>query len=222
MVEIFKAGGFVMYPMVLLSILTMAIGIERIIYLRKARMDADSFMGVINGFLERNSLDEAYKHCETTSGPVASIIKSGLKNQRRGRAEVIRSIEDAGALEVAQLEKGILILQTISKIAPLIGLFGTVTGMIASFRAIGATAGGGNPASVATGISEALIATASGLVVAIPAYFLSFYFLDKVNKFMLDMQKSSIRFLDALGDLEENVAERSQRFDTIGGDYLEV
>lgn len=222
MVEIFKAGGFVMYPMVLLSILTMAIGIERIIYLRKARMDADSFMGVINGFLERNSLDEAYKHCESTSGPVAEIIKSGLKNQRRGRAEVIRSIEDAGALEVAQLEKGILILQTISKIAPLIGLFGTVTGMIASFRAIGESAGGGNPANVASGISEALIATASGLVVAIPAYFLSFYFLDRVNKFMLDMQKSSIRFLDALGDLEENVAERSQRLDTIGGDYLEV
>ena len=113
MVEIFRAGGFVMYPMVLLSIVTMAIGIERIIYLRKARMDADSFMGVINGFLERNSLDEALKHCESTLGPVATIIKSGLKNQRRGRAEVIRSIEDAGAIEVAQLEKGILILQTI-------------------------------------------------------------------------------------------------------------
>jgi biopolymer transport protein ExbB len=222
MVEIFRAGGFVMYPMVLLSILTMAIGIERIIYLRKARNDADSFMGVINGFLERNSLDDALKHCETTAGPVASIIKSGLKNQRRGRAEVIRSIEDAGALEVAQLEKGILILQTISKIAPLIGLFGTVTGMIAAFRAIGQAAGGANPANIASGISEALIATASGLVVAIPAYFLSFYFLDRVNKFMLDMQKSSIRFLDALGDLEENIAERSQRFDTVGGDYLEV
>jgi biopolymer transport protein ExbB len=153
---------------------------------------------------------------------VATIIKSGLKNQKRGRSEVIRSIEDAGALEVAQLEKGILILQTISKIAPLIGLFGTVTGMIAAFRAIGQSAGGANPASIAAGISEALIATASGLVVAIPAYFLSFYFLDRVNKFMLDMQKSSIKFLDALGDLEENIAERSQRFDTVGGDYLEV
>lgn len=222
MVEIFRAGGFVMYPMVLLSILTMAIGIERIIYLRKARMDADSFMGVINGFLERNSLDEALKHCEGTSGPVATIIKSGLKNQKRGRAEVIRSIEDAGALEVAQLEKGILILQTISKIAPLIGLFGTVTGMIAAFRAIGQSAGGANPSDIAAGISEALIATAAGLVVAIPAYFLSFYFLDRVNKFMLDMQKSSIKFLDGLGDLEENIAERSQRFDTVGGDYLEV
>jgi biopolymer transport protein ExbB len=75
---------------------------------------------------------------------------------------------------------------------------------------------------IANGISEALVATASGLVVAIPAYFLSFYFLDRVNKFMLDMQKSSIRFLDSLGDLEENIAERTQRLDTMGGDYLEI
>jgi biopolymer transport protein ExbB len=222
MVELFRAGGFVMYPMVVLSIITVAIGIERMIYLRRARMDADAFMGVINGFLERNSLDDAYKHCASTTGPVAGIIKAGLKNQKRGRTEVIRSIEDAATLEIAKLERGILILQTISKIAPLIGLFGTVTGMINSFRAIGQTAGGGNPANVAMGISEALIATASGLVVAIPAYFLSFYFMDLVNKFMLDMQKSSIQFLDGLGDLEENIAERTQRLDTMGGDYLEV
>jgi biopolymer transport protein ExbB len=134
---------------------------------------------------------------------------------------VVRAIEDAGALEVAKLEKGILVLQTISKIAPLIGLFGTVTGMIRSFQAMGG-AGGENPRMVAAGIAEALVATAGGLVVAIPAYFLSFYFMNKVGKFLLDMQKSSIHFLDVLGDLEEKVAERSQRLDTIGGDYLEV
>jgi biopolymer transport protein ExbB len=221
MVELFRQGGFVMYPMVVLSVVTLAIGIERIVYLRRARLDADDFMGVINGFLQRNALDEAHQHCVGASGPVANIISAGLRGQRRGREEVVRAIEDTAALEIAKLEKGILILQTISKIAPLIGLFGTVTGMIRAFKAIGA-AGGGDPGMVANGISEALVATASGLVVAIPAYFLSFYFLDRVNKFMLDMQKSSIRFLDALGDLEENIAERTQRLDTMGGDYLEV
>ncbi len=210
-----------MYPLLALSIVTVAISIERFIYLRRARTDASEFMGVIHGLLSKNALDEAYKHCESTSGPIAGIIQSGLKNQRRGRQEVVRAIEDAGALEVAKLEKGILVLQTISKIAPLIGLFGTVTGMIRSFQAMGG-AGGENPRMVAAGIAEALVATAGGLVVAIPAYFLSFYFMNLVGKFLLDMQKSSIHFLDVLGELEEKVAERSQRLDTIGGDYLEV
>jgi biopolymer transport protein ExbB len=221
MLDLFIKGGFAMYPLLALSVVTVAIGIERVIYLRRARTDASEFMGVIHGLLSRNALDEAYKHCESTSGPIAGIIQSGLKNQRRGRQEVVRAIEDAGALEVAKLEKGILVLQTISKIAPLIGLFGTVTGMIRSFQAMGG-AGGENPRMVAAGIAEALVATAGGLVVAIPAYFLSFYFMNKVGKFLVDMQKSSIHFLDVLGDLEEKVAERSQRLDTIGGDYLEV
>ena len=221
MLDLFFKGGFAMYPLLALSVVTVAIGIERVIYLRRARTDASEFMGVIHGLLSRNALDEAYKHCESTSGPIAGIIQSGLKNQRRGRQEVVRAIEDAGAIEVAKLEKGILVLQTISKIAPLIGLFGTVTGMIRSFQAMGG-AGGENPRMVAAGIAEALVATAGGLVVAIPAYFLSFYFMNKVGKFLLDMQKSSIHFLDVLGDLEEKVAERSQRLDTIGGDYLEV
>lgn len=210
-----------MYPLLVLSIVMVAIAIERVIYLRRVRTDAGEFMGVVNGFLSRNALDDAYRHCESTSGPLSNIIKSGLKSQRRGRSEVIRSIEDAGGLEVAQLEKGILILSTISKIAPLIGLFGTVTGMIRSFQGMGA-AGGDNPRMVAAGIAEALVATAAGLVVAIPAYFLSFYFMNRVGNFLLDMQKSSIQFLDALGDLEEKAADRSQRLDTIGGDYLEV
>ncbi len=221
MFELFVKGGFAMYPLLALSVVTVAIAIDRFVYLRRAKTDADQFMGEINGYLSRNALDEAYKHCESTSGPIAGIIQSGLKNQRRGRQDVIRAIEDAGALEIAKLEKGILVLQTISKIAPLIGLFGTVTGMIRSFMAMGA-AGGENPRLVAAGIAEALVATAAGLVVAIPAYFLSFYFLNNVGKFLLDMQKSSINFLDVLGDLEEKVAERSQRLDTIGGDYLEV
>ncbi|GAB4367195.1 MAG: MotA/TolQ/ExbB proton channel family protein [Deltaproteobacteria bacterium] len=221
MLKLFAQGGFAMYPLLLLSIVTVAIAIERMIYLRRVKMDAGEFMGVVNEFLSRNALDEAYRHCESTSGPLSNIIMSGLKNQRRGRAEVVRAIEDAGALEVAQLEKGILVLTTVSKIAPLIGLFGTVTGMIRSFHAMGA-AGGDNPRLVAAGIAEALVATAAGLIVAIPAYFLSFYFMNRVGKFVLDMQKSSIQFLDGLGDLEEKVADRSQRLDTIGGDYLEV
>ena len=75
---------------------------------------------------------------------------------------------------------------------------------------------------VAAGIGEALVATAAGLVVAIPAYFLGFYFMNLVGKFILDMQKSSIQLLDSLGELEEKIAERTQRLDTIGGDYLEI
>jgi biopolymer transport protein ExbB len=220
MLDLYLKGGFAMHPMLILSIMAIAIAVERFVYLKRAKMDAGVFMESINGFVTRNALDEAYKYCEATSVPISRIIKAGLKNQRRGRSEVIRSIEDAGALEVAQLEKGLLILQTISKIAPLIGLFGTVTGMIQSFQAMGG-AGGENPRMVAAGIGEALIATAGGLVVAIPAYFLSFYFINEVNKFLLDMQKSSIQFLDVLAEHEEKMAA-SRVLDSIGGDFLEV
>jgi len=221
MIDLFVKGGFAMYPLLALSVVTLAIAIERMVYLRKAQIDTGEFMEAINGFLTRNALEEAYRFCDSTSGPISRIIKAGLKNQKRGREDVIRSIEDAGTIEVSQLERGILIIQTISKIAPLIGLFGTVTGMIRSFQAIGAS-GGENPKLVAAGIGEALIATAGGLVVAIPAYFLGFYFMNLVIKFILDMQKSSIQFLDGLGELEETIAERTQRFDTVGGDYLEI
>lgn len=220
MLELFLKGGFAMYPLAVLSVMAVAICIERLLYLRRAKTDAGAFTDVINGFLSRNALDEAHSYCDETSVPISRIIKAGLKSQRRGRSEVIRSIEDAGTLEVAQLEKGILILQTISKIAPLIGLFGTVTGMIRSFQAMGA-AGGQDPRMVAVGIGEALVATAGGLVVAIPAYFLSFYFVNEVNKFLLDMQKTSIQFLDGLAELEEKMAE-TRVLDSIGGDYLEV
>jgi biopolymer transport protein ExbB len=217
----FLKGGFAMYPLLVLSVLTLAIGIERLIYLRRVRLDAGKFMAQISEFFSRNALEEAIKFCESTNSPIAHIINAGLKNQRRSRMEVIRAIEDQGALEVSKLEKGILTLQTVSKMAPLLGLFGTVTGMIQSFQAMG---GGGteDPRLVATGISEALTATAAGLVVAIPAYFLAAYFLGRVSNFLLDMQSSSIQFLDAMTELEERIAERSQRVDMIGGDYLEV
>jgi biopolymer transport protein ExbB len=220
MIDLFVKGGFAMYPLLALSIVTVAITIERFVYLRRARIDTGQFMEAINGFLSRNALEEAYRHCESTTGPIASIIRAGLKNQKRGREEVVRAVEDAGALEVAKLEKGILILQTVAKIAPQLGLFGTVIGMIRAFSAMGG--GGDSPKMIAAAIAEALVATAAGLSVALPAYFVSFIFVSSVGKTMVDMQQSSIEFLDGLGDLEEKVAERTQRFDTVGGDYLEV
>ena len=220
MLKLFIQGGFAMYPLLALSILTVAVSVERFVYLRKARMDTGKFMETINGFLSRNALDEAYRHCESTTGPLAGIIRAGIKNQKRGREEVVRAVEDAGALEVAKLEKGILILQTVAKIAPQIGLFGTVLGMIRAFSAMGA--GGDSPTAIAAAIAEALTATAAGLGVALPAYFVAFVFVNSIGKSMVEMQKSSIEFLDSLGDLEEKVAERTQQFDAVGGEYLEV
>lgn len=220
MIDLFIKGGFAMYPLLLLSIIAVAITIDRFVYLRKARTDTGQFMETINGFLSRNALDEAYRHCESTTGPIAGIIRAGLKNQKRGREEVVRAVEDAGALEVAKLEKGILILQTVAKLSPQIGLFGTVIGMIRAFSAMGA--GGDSPKMIASAIAEALTATAAGLAVALPAYFVSFVFVNSIGKSMVEMQQSSIEFLDGLGDLEEKMAERTQRLDTVGGDYLEV
>ena len=195
LVKLFKKGGPVMWP--LLAALVIAIGfvIERTISLGRARINVRDFMSQISALVQRGDWQAAMALCERTRGPVAAVIKAGLSKWEKGGREVEKAIETAGAGAMSKLERGLPVLASIANIAPLLGFLGTVTGMIRSFGVI-AKAGLSNPGLVAQGISEALITTASGLIIAIPTLAAYNFFTSVVAKFALEMDESTSELLD--------------------------
>ena len=220
MLELFQKGGPTMYALLLLSVAALAVMVERVLVLYRARTHTETFMARVASALEAQRYEEALEAAQAGGGAMARILTSGLEKIRRGRSEVERAIESRGNLEVAKLERGLDLLQAVAKTAPLLGFFGTVAGMIKAFEAMG-RAGLGDPAQVAFGISEALITTAAGLLIAIPVFFVHSLFVGKVNRFVLELEENSIRFLEALEEAEAQQARRLVR-DQIGGEYLEV
>ena len=199
--ELINKGGPMMYLIVLSSILAFGVVIERIYTLNRARIDADKFMDGIIGVLKRNKIIEAVEMCNSTPGPVAHIIKAGILKHDRSRPEIKEAVEEAAELEIPRLENHLPILATIAHITPLLGLLGTVTGMIRSFQVIQAKAASMvpvNPGDLAGGIWEALLATVAGLSVAIPTYVAYNYLTSKVDGFVYDMEKSAMDLVNLL------------------------
>ncbi len=203
-VEIFKDGGPVMWPLLLFSLLAVIFIIERFIALRRAKINVNEFLAKTRKELIVNrSVKSAIKVCEDYRGPVASILKAGLLKYGRPREDVEKTIENAALYEMGRLEKNLVWLATIANVSPLLGFFGTVVGMIKSFDAL-AEAGLSNPGLVAAGISEALITTAAGLFVAIPASLAYNYFMSRINKFVRDIETSSNMLLETFGEMERS------------------
>jgi len=199
--DLINKGGPMMYLIVLSSILAFGVVIERVYALNKARIDSDKFMDGIIGVLKRNKIIEAVEMCNKTPGPVAHIIKAGILKHDRSRPEIKEAVEEAAELEIPRLEKHLPILATIAHITPLLGLLGTVTGMIRSFQIIQAKAASMvpvNPGDLAGGIWEALLATVAGLSVAIPAYVAYNYLTSQVDGFVYDMEKSAMDLVNLL------------------------
>ncbi len=201
MFELIQKGGPVMYPIIFCSILAFAIVIERIFHLYKAKIDTKDFMNNIEITIKRNRIAEAIKICEKTPGPIAHIIKAGVLKHDRSRQEIRESIEDAGHQEVPRLERHINLLATIGHISPLLGLLGTVTGMVRAFQIIQEKSVSLNPVSpgdLAGGIWEALLTTVAGLVVAIPTIVAYNYLVSKVEEFVLEMERSATEVINIL------------------------
>lgn len=195
--DIFVKGGLVMYPIALCSVIAVAFIIEKFIYLRRIRIDVDNLIARIKASLEAGKMMEAIAACDAAPGPIANVFKAGLKKADGGRDVIKESLETAANMEIPKIERFIPALATIGSIAPLLGLLGTIFGMIRAFNVI-AMQGTGDPHAMAGGISEALIATAAGLIVAIPAVIAYNYFLNRVNTFITDMEARSGELLDIL------------------------
>ena len=197
--DLFQDGGWAMYPLVVLLVLGIAIAIERMITLTRAGIDANSFFQSLEDALRSGGPDDAARICSETRGPVASVIHAGLLRMHRGIDHVEKAIDNAGAVEMAFLERGMVWLSTVANLAPMIGFLGTVSGMISAFQAI-ERAGDVEPSMVAGGISEALITTASGLIVGIIIQFLHNFFASRIDRIIADMQEHTAGFIDLLAE----------------------
>ena len=207
--QLFQRGGPVMYPIFFCSIIALAVVIDRVYHLRRAKVDTEKFMEEVSSRLKRNRIVEAIDMCEQTPGPIASILKAGLLKHDRSRQEVREAVEDAALYEVPRLEKFLNILATVTHVSPLLGLLGTVTGMVGAFQIIEEKAGSlapVNPGDLAAGIWEALLTTVFGLCVAIPALIAYNWLTTWVNRFVLDMERSATELVNLLGQKREKDA----------------
>ncbi len=195
--EILKTS-FTLVILLFCSLVTMTFAIERWWYYRSVRIDVEKFMAAIREFLEAHKHAEALNLASNSPGPIAAIVRSALLNRSRPKSEVAALLSAAQIDERGKLERYLGILGTMGNTAPFIGLFGTVVGIIKAFHDL-ALSGSGGPSVVAAGIAEALVATASGLAVAIPSAMLYNYFVKKVKDLSSDMEASSIRILVYLG-----------------------
>lgn len=197
-------GGPVMWPLLGFSILGLAFAVERFIALRRAKINVNEFLAKIRKALIVNrSVNDAIKICEQYRGPVASIMKAGLLKYGQPKEDIEKTIENAALYEMGRLERGLIVLATTANVAPLLGFLGTVTGMIKSFKAL-AEAGLSDPGRVAAGISEALITTAAGLIIAIPIQLMYNYFMSRINKFVRDIETATNMLLETFGEMERS------------------
>ncbi len=204
--EMVIKGGPLMFLIILCSMIALAVVLERLWHLRRAKINTGEFMENIAGILKRNRIMDAIDVCNVTPGPIAHILKAGILKHDRPRAEIRESIEDAGLHEVPRLEKNLGALATIAHITPLLGLLGTVTGMVRSFQVIEQKAVAlvpVNPGDLAGGIWEALITTVAGLAVAIPTYVAYNFLVSRVGGFVLEMEKSATDLINLLGAKRE-------------------
>ena len=202
----FNKGGPIMWPLLGISIWVIGMVIERFIHYYRVSINTPDFLRKIRILLEGAKIKEAITLCENYKGPIASIMKAGLLKTGKPREEIETAIAASGGIEMSRLERGLAGLATSSSIAPLLGFLGTVTGMTTAFDAIAAH-GMNNPAMVASGISEALITTATGLIVGIPAMTFYNYFTSKVRKLVLEMEESSGLLLEFMDELSASVED---------------
>lgn len=197
MFELVTAGGWLMAPIIACSIVAFAIIAERLWTLRVKRVIPRSLVAQVWDWAKERKFDLERLQTLRASSPLGRILAAGLSNRNASREVMKESIEDTGRHVVHELERYLNTLGTIAAIAPLLGLLGTVIGMIKVFSAI-TTQGVGNPAALAGGISEALITTAAGMVVAIPTLMFYRYFRGKVALLVIRMEQQAVRMVEVL------------------------
>jgi biopolymer transport protein ExbB len=209
--ELVKAGGWLMLPIILSSILALAICVERFLALNPDKVAPRNLLNQVWGWMQNKQLDNEKLRQLRKGSPLGEIIAAGLGNAKHGRDIMKESIEDAASHVIHELERYLNALGTIAAVTPLLGLLGTVVGMIRVFSEI-MVQGTGNAGVLAGGISEALITTASGLCVAIPALIMHRYFLRRIDAIVVTMEQDTIKLINAVhGDVQMKENSQSGR-----------
>lgn len=202
----FQQGGWVMYVILLASIIALAVFIERLFYLSKVKSNAKMVVEKMREKLRGMRVDEAIAVCENYPGPASNIIHAGLMVADQKREIIERSMEDAAKYEIPKLNRNLPVLSTIVSISTLLGLLGTVLGMIVSSSVL-STQGMSDPSKLIGGIAQALITTAAGLIVAIPALIGYNYIVAKIDNIISDIEITTTEIIRLLKQKE--VVEKS-------------
>lgn len=206
MLDLLKPGGIIMFPLLLCSVLALAIIIERFWTLRVSRLAPKALVNELWGWIKNKELNSKRLRELKDAAPIGRVLAAGLVNAKHGRDIMKESIQEEASHVVHEMERFLTALGTVAVIAPLLGLLGTVIGMIKVFAQL-QLEGAGNAAALAGGISEALITTAAGLTVAIPALIFHRYFLRRVDEIVVDMEQDALRLVEVMhGDRESTKA----------------
>ena len=193
-------GGFIMIPLLALSLVCIYILVERSLVLKAALKEDRTFMKRIKDYITEGEFESAMKLCKNTNTPYARLIQKGVSRIGRPMNDVLVAIENVGNLEVARLEKGFSWLATTAAGAPMIGFLGTVIGMVEAFFALASAGGSANVSILANGIYEALVTTVAGLIVGIIAMFAYNYLVSRVNRVMNQLEAKTKDFMDLLNE----------------------
>jgi len=203
MFDLIVKGGIFMYPIIFCSIVALAIFLERLWVLRRKHIIPLDFINNVEALLKKQKLSDAVFLCQNDMSSIAKIFLAGLRSTQKGMWLVKEAIEERGSREATILEKNVDILSTIANLTPLLGLLGTVSGMIKTFNAI-SVQGIGNPAPLAGGIAEALITTATGLCIAIPTLVCYRFLKDKASALIFEMEENSIRLVELMDNVSNS------------------
>ena len=191
-------GGWAMIPLLLLSLVAIYIFVERYLAIKKADTTSDGFIDRIKSLVLAGDINGARRLCTQTNTPVSRMIDKGISKLGFPLNNIEASIENQGKIEISRLEKNLAGLATIAGAAPMLGFLGTVTGMIQAFMAIAQAEGQVGPKELSGGIYEAMVTTAAGLIIGLPAYIGYNYLVGKTDKVVHDMEFTSVEFIELL------------------------
>lgn len=202
MLELLERAGVMIYPLMLASLIALAFVVERALSLRKRKILIPEIISVVNNFSTLKDIDLAKTICGKYEGPLPNVIRLGLENYHIPKGEIREILEDQGRQEIRKLSRGLVVLETIAAIAPLMGLLGTVLGMVRVFAVI-KDQGIGQTAALSGGISEALLTTVTGLFIGIPVLIAFNYFSSKSESLVLDIEKYTNSLIQKINNINQ-------------------
>lgn len=191
MFELLRQGGLIAWIILGCGGVALLLFLERLLSLHRARIKSEDFIAGICNNLRRGNVNEALAICDDTPGPVAVIVRAAILNRQGDKESIRTAIENAGRTEISRMERRLSILATVAQVAPIFGLLGTVLGLIKSLQAMKLAAPLVQPVDVMTGLMQALVTTAVGLAVAAPCYIAFTFLMGKVEKIVIDMERSA-------------------------------
>ncbi len=201
--QMIQRGGPLMIVLFFLSVVALGVFLERLFYYQRSRMNVSEFLAGVLALVRRQSYREAIIRCEEGHGPIVSVVRTAIYKRHLPPAELREVVREIAQLAIPDLEANISLLGTIGYIAPLLGLLGTVTGMIAAFEKINRTSGTASVGDLSLGIYTALITSAAGLAVAIPCYLAHNFLVARVHALVADMERAGIETIHTLTDLPQ-------------------